>query len=398
MHLKKVIYIGPFELPDNNAAANRVTGVAEILNMQGIKVSYIEVTKTTKSESGQMSQQVTHPHTLKINSKTKKLQIARYLFGSVEIDKEIIKNSKQGGLGVVCYNYPAFAQLRIIILSKIFKFKVIADVTEWYSSDGLSLFQKLAKQIDTDLRIKIINRLCDGLILISPTFEKYYHDFKGPCILLPPIFKKNLAIKSFDVRQQTRYIYMGTPFDVSKTSSMSKGSEKDKLSQIIGSFAQAKEKGAKFTLLIGGITQDNYIIKYPMDQDKIAYLANNINFLGKLPHQIALYEVANSDFTIFLRDPKRVNLYGFPSKLGESISVGTPVITNYLPNLVNLVTKEWLLKTEEKYLAQLVIELSRNQHTDKRKIILSKALAENYFEPSHYTDQMGNFLMAVSDK
>lgn len=57
----------------------------------------------------------------------------------------------------------------------------------------------------------------------------------------------------------------------------------------------------------------------------------------RLSHEDAVRELTNADFSIFFREPIRVNNAGFPSKYAEAAAAGVPVITNHFSDLPNIV-------------------------------------------------------------
>ena len=62
-------------------------------------------------------------------------------------------------------------------------------------------------------------------------------------------------------------------------------------------------------------------------------LSENIIFHGKKTHTEIIKNIQESDFTIFLRNIERLVEAGFPSKFSESMSYGTPVISNMISNI-----------------------------------------------------------------
>ena len=50
--------------------------------------------------------------------------------------------------------------------------------------------------------------------------------------------------------------------------------------------------------------------------------------MGRIPHNDVITIVSNADYSILIRDNNLVNSAGFPTKFVESISCGTPVISN----------------------------------------------------------------------
>ena len=57
-------------------------------------------------------------------------------------------------------------------------------------------------------------------------------------------------------------------------------------------------------------------------------MRDHIHFRGRVPHKQILTEIMSSDYTIFIRYLSRVIKAGFPSKLAESLTYGTPAISN----------------------------------------------------------------------
>jgi glycosyltransferase involved in cell wall biosynthesis len=64
------------------------------------------------------------------------------------------------------------------------------------------------------------------------------------------------------------------------------------------------------------------------DPGLLERLSAQLRFLGVLPHRQALAEVAKADFSIMLRPNARFAQAGFPTKLGESLACGVPVLGN----------------------------------------------------------------------
>ena len=62
-------------------------------------------------------------------------------------------------------------------------------------------------------------------------------------------------------------------------------------------------------------------------------LSERIVFWGRVDHKKVLQIVKQSNWAIILRDNNRVVQAGFPTKLVESISCGTPVLVNDFSNI-----------------------------------------------------------------
>ena len=62
-------------------------------------------------------------------------------------------------------------------------------------------------------------------------------------------------------------------------------------------------------------------------------IKDNIQFKGRLTHIDTLNEIKKADFSFFIRNNNLVNKAGFPTKFVESLSCGTPVLTNSTSNI-----------------------------------------------------------------
>lgn len=303
---KHILYIGGFELPDKNAAAQRVLSNAKIFRKLGYEVLLRGITKSgdcTGMVDGFLYNSVCYPKGI--------FDWFSYL---TEINCKEIISQWQPSI-IIAYNYPAIALevLRKYCIKR--NIQIIGDVTEWYSS-GSNLF----KWADTSYRMQIVNKRLDGLIVISRFLNNYYRDCKT--IQLPPLvdlndekwLHKEMTIKD----EKISLVYVGSPGAGSK----------DRLDLIVD-FCINSNFSKKISLTVVGIKEEQYCAAF--GKEKIDN--NSVVFLGKIAHVEAIDILKSSDFQIFIRDNSRVNNAGFPTKFVESISCGIPVITNLTSNL-----------------------------------------------------------------
>ena len=301
--MSKILYIGGFELPDKNAAAQRVLSVAKALRLTGNEICFYGITKSCDVKGccdGFYYEACPYPD----NTKT----WIKYAIGYNIIS--YIKRLKPDI--VITYNYPAIAQQRIIFYCHKNNIKVIGDITEWYSH------KNVIKKLDSTLRMRWSNKKLDGIITISKYLYHYYHKYNT--LLLPPIVDKleskwrqttdNISSNSI------KLIYVG---------STSIG--KDRLDYILKGIENVGIK--QFSIDVIGMTKSEYISIYNSTiMDGVP-----VTFYGRLTHLQAIKKLKSSDFQIFFRDPTRVNNAGFPTKFVESLSSGIPVITNQISNI-----------------------------------------------------------------
>lgn len=316
--MKKILYIGGFELPDKNAAAQRVISNGKALRSLGHDVMFVGLTKSAPKSFQYQNfecREIVYP-------KGKKAWIS-FLF-SIRKESKFIEEYNPDVL--ILYNYPAFKFL--FLINKYRKKIIIGDVTEWYEASGLSLFSTI-KRLDVWLRMRIIHPRINGLIVISDYLEAYYKNKVEKVINIPPLVdvdeekwqseKKQTSMESYNL------VYAGSPG----------AGNKDRLDLLISALEKVRiQTGKDIHIDIIGLTKQQYIINFGKSPTEILNAAY-IHFHGRVSHSAALKYVQNADYSIFLRNNNLTNTAGFPTKFVESITAGTPVLTNASSNISN---------------------------------------------------------------
>jgi glycosyltransferase involved in cell wall biosynthesis len=329
----KLVYIGGFELPDKNAAAQRVTSNAKIFSSLGYDVTLIGVDKELHSTQGLITNNFQHyGFDIKSLSYPKnKLEWLSSISGRKEIFKYLDDNVQDIDC-IILYNYPSFASYRIKRKMQACGVKVFSDITEWYSSKGAGLIFSFIKWLDTSLRVRLVARKGDGVITTSPFMTEFYRKRSHEVLELPTLYDVSLFKQpNVVINRPTRFIYVGSPFDVGRAI-IDRSAVKERLDIIIDALYILNQK-YNFIFDIYGVTKRDYLKVYTEHKKKLEMLKCKVHFFGRVPHSEALKEISNADYSIFFRDNTLVNLAGFPSKMAESISCGIPVITSDIPSL-----------------------------------------------------------------
>ena len=311
---KKILYIGGFKLPDRNAAAQRVLGNARALQELGYEVVFLGTTENKVRDSffskGFRSRELKYPsNTIEwFNNIT-----------SIKSVKQVIEEEKPNTL--IVYNYPGIQMYKLRKLCYKKQIKLIADVTELYTPEWFSIFSAV-KRFDVWLRMKHLHFKLDGLIVISSLLESYYRSKIDKLIKVPPLVSDDyISIKTIGKdNNRIELVYSGSPGNGGK----------DKLDLIIKSFTNVKNNTKiNCQLNIVGVTKEDFLKHFEISNPSL----ENVIFWGRVTHETALNIVQKSHFSVFFRDPNLVNNAGFPTKFVESISSGTPVITNATSDL-----------------------------------------------------------------
>ncbi len=332
---KLIIYIGNFELPDKNAAAQRVIANGKIFRDLGYKVIFIgtskdnntyNILKTKAEHFGFDCWKIPYPNSKK--------QWLKQIINPVGLKTIIDYYATDQLFAVICYNYPALAQAKVAKICTENKAFCIPDITEWPASRGRGLIKGIIKALDTKLRISILSKRSEGIITTSPYLTKYYKGHVKHILELPTLYDRehltDTSIRITRKKSTINFLYAGSPFNLN-VKKIDGSKVKDRLDKIISLFSNLTDKN--FILNIYGLKEADYLKVYPEHKKIVSSLKSKLVFHGRKPHTEIIDKIRSSDFTIFFRESDRVTEAGFPSKFSESITCGTPVITNDMSNI-----------------------------------------------------------------
>ena len=389
-----VIYVGAFELPDKNAAAHRVVANAKIFKELGYDVVFLGVDKTLSSSERAVKQSesffgfdcwsLAYPAGIK--------RWVSYITGVSGL-KYLLETCYQGRVKLVInYNYPAISQFRTLRLCRTHDVKHVADITEWYDTSGGPLVWRLVKKVDTALRMHLVNLLEDGLITTSPYITGRYKKRGIKTVELPTLFDCNsfgkyaLVETSNDV---LKLVYVCSPLDP-KMVNKDRSNLKERLDEIVAVLFKIHKQNYNFQLDVYGNTEDEYLEVFAEHNEILKKMKNKINFYGLTPNKILRNRIASADFMIFIRDENRVTISGFPGKLAESISLGTPVITNRMANIQRFVNSGCIIVADRGNELPVLIKVA--QYTSDQKKALKKFCKNSrLFHYSHFTQDVNLF-------
>ncbi len=339
----KIFYIGNFVLPDKDAAAHRVINNAKALRTLGYDVVLIGV---SKEENLNVNSQKFYDFTCYSlpYPQGKKQWIKRLL--NIKPYLEIIE--KEGFCNsIILYNMPSMVIHKLLNYAKKQKVKIFSDCTEWnQNAIRGNIFVSVFKIIDSNLRMLYLNKKFDGIISISSFLNEYYNQkHKNYSIEVPPLVdvtdeKWIHQTKKIDATLQL--VYAGGAFSIKDNY------VKDRLDLVILAFAKLKEMGYNFIFKVIGCSKNDFLVFYPQYSNEIKYLDTNVIFLNKICHTDAIEIIKESSYSIFLRDEKIFTKAGFPTKFVESISAGTPVLTNKNSNVV-----DYLVENKNGYIVNI---------------------------------------------
>ena len=377
--MKEILYIGGFELPDKNAAAQRVIANAKIFRELGFKVKLVGLTKDKDNlkpfeYEGFMCVNLLYPRMVWgwIRMLTSIKQYISYYTNETSI--------------VIAYNHPAIALGKLFEYNKRKGIKTLSDCTEWYEPHGGPIF-RIIKGWDINKRMYDIHPRLDGIITISKFLDDFYKEKGVKTLLLPPLVDKQAEKwKNFHIGEGNRIslLYAGSPEGT-----------KDRLDFVINALAIVASKGMAFNLEIIGITESQYRETYLHGSSK--RIPDFVCFRGRVSHEEVLDKLKNADFQIFLREDHLANKAGFPTKFAETLSAGTIVLTNPSSNLKDFMREgvnsfELNISNEKSLVHSLMKPLSL---TKKEIRLLKQNMNTEIFDYRKYIDATSLFLNEI---
>ena len=352
-----ILYVGGFELPDRNAAAQRVIGLAKGFRALGHDVIFLNESRSA-DKAGWLDY-----FGFTCYERKKRSQFLRL----TSIDDVRMVAEKIHATSIIAYNYPAIALMKLLRYCKKHGIHCYADATEWYVPTGNLLF-RIIKTADTELRMRYLHPKMDGVIAISDYLYRYYQD-KVKTVKIPP---------TVDISDRKWEKHTKDPSNAEKT--LVYAGQPSAQKELLGLIVDAVEQAAadhNIRLIVAGLTQDQYETIY-----RKAYQGSHVTFLGRIDHEEAICAVTKADWSIIIRENNKVVQAGFPTKVAESISCGTPVIANSFSNIGEYLDEGNWIVCEEHALTEAIY----------RACICEKKVDRNLFDYRNYLQELSELL------
>ncbi|MDF2943779.1 MAG: uncharacterized protein K0S01_2637 [Herbinix sp.] len=405
MHDKKtVLYIGNFAFPFGNASGKRVYANGKILRELGYEVLFVGTGKAVSDLELLKNTQDVYDgfNYYNISYPKSNLDWIKYkkTFNDIELflkNKEIINDLCL----IIYYGSPRLSifNMMLINFSHANKIKILSDCVDWLTPKTNNVIFNIIKWIDNTYQKAYANKKTDGIIAISNYLSNYYKKSGLKTIIIPPLspVKFKCSESSYNFQHKKIITYAGQPFRIGKKVTDLK-TLKDRIDKTIILLHAAKVKGCVFIFNIYGFTKDEYLYTIPSQGKYIDELGDSICFHGLAPNEEVMESIVNSDFTILIRDVKRDTMAGFPTKVSESISCGTPVITTRTSDLEDYISEGengfFIDFDEEKSLEELKNILS----IDQKKVLEIKknCIESQMFYYKNYENKLKDFLSLLN--
>ena len=235
---------------------------------------------------------------------------------SYERTVETVINEEQINIFMRPTSIKHYYRLRNVI--KKYDLPTIMDSVEWYDPSNWRLQKLDPRYYYFQYLWKYEFKKCDGIIAISRLIEKYYKNKLDNVVRIPTITDcYNMEYKtSIDV-SNIKFIFAGQ---------LDKG--KDMLSNFILALDCLDLRGKNIYLDIYGPNEEDVIEQIEDGKKLLEKYSKYIHVHGRVSQKKVQKACKESDFSVFFRQNRRSANAGFPTKLGECMTLGTPAFCN----------------------------------------------------------------------
>ncbi len=317
-----ILMFSDFALPDSCANATRVFSFAQLFRQSGHDVSLLgiayqqgaDLAGTYKDFDYEMLQAKPY-YGLKAYKRTADLnrQIAAYLERKQtewEINAIFLSN--------VYYDFASVFQR----FSRKHKVSLIVNQVEWYEKDNAQFKGPTGKLnfIKNRIALRYIHKKMKNILAISSLLDDYYKARGCNTVTVPTIVDPAeyaaVAHAAVRDRDEVHIAYAGAP-----------GKKDYVLNAVRALPLLTDEERKRIRLHFYGVTEEQLRCL------GLSEHLDNVVCHGRIPYEQVKDKIADADFTVLLRPNLRYANAGFPTKVGESMACGTPVIANLTSDL-----------------------------------------------------------------
>ena len=296
----------------------------------------------------------------------------------------------QKPVAIILYSGDLPYLIRLIPWCKNHGIPIIYEATEWYDPGNMPGGRYSPYRANFEITMRYLVPRIRNVITISSFMENHYQKVGCNTVCVPPTidtlhFHNTLKLHSGKL---ITISYTGTP------------GKKDLFNNYLEAFIRADPFGERFQFNVAGLSNSE-ILEYPaMKQRRIKELPRMINNIGKVSQSEALKLTGDSDFSVLLRYPKRYAMAGFPTKVVESMVMGTPVICNLTSDLHKYIQDGISgIVCKDHQVESLISAFTRVENMSPQEIYdisqRTREIAEASFDYRSYVSVLDNFIQSA---
>lgn len=391
----RIAYLGRFPFPGSTAATQRVRGVAKALTLAGHDVTIVPMISGDREDAGELTIDCSLARPAISRSADNALEM---LFGGGGVVAWLTAHATDVDAGIL-YGTPAAALLRYLGRSRQRTFNLpplVLDVVEWYAYSHRPGGAVGPYAAEHAISMNLLAPRVGHAICISTSLATHFAAHGCQTVVVPPLREPIADVNPARLTPGLIHIgYAGSP-------GAKDGPGLRNLLQAAG--ALPEQLRSKLQIQIVGLDQRRGEELLGRSSSPQTLNSSLIRWHGRVRTVEAQAIVAACSFTFLQRPAARYAMAGFPTKVVESLALGTPVITNLTSDLGSCVfdgrngvildarseqgaSPEAVARALEHVLAPgFRLSLDRSQIQE---------LSNSQFHPMHYAERLDGFLRSV---
>lgn len=380
----KVLIVTDCSFP-GSALASRLLSFAYLFNDLGHEV-HIVSTKTDSKRIGYENVYYEKQYTYEILGSEKSERLQSFL-GNEKLKEYVDTYLESNNVGLMFMTSLGSNFSSILRTARQHKVKTILEQCEWLDSSSFGLGKCDPRFIRFSYHIYSQYKKADGIISISRLLNDYYLSKGINTIRIPSILDvQNKPYELVTNNKRINIVYTGNT-----------SHSKELLKPIFEALASKSKYLENITFNIYGSNEKQVLRNIGNDCKLYQKVVQAVVINGKVPQKDIEGILLKADYQMFIRPNRRSSNAGFPTKLAESMSVGTPVITNetgdislYLKDGINGYlckdnTTEAIREVFDK-----IINVSRSSYSILRRN--ARKTAEDSFDYRNYLEEVKNLI------
>lgn len=316
-----------FELPDSCADASRVFNFAKLLDTLGHKVDILGVCYSGKAKN--CGNYLGFEYKMITASAHRGIFAFKRIRGiEKSLKKHLLKHTGENKYDLILISNVYFDYSRVILKYKKTEGAIsVVNAVEWFDRNN-EIFKGVKGKINllkNRIALKYTHKKMGNILAISSLLDEYYKKRGCNTVIIPTVLDMQSYEKIADsraIRNDTiRIVYAGNP-----------GKKDYILNAILALELLTEDERARIRFDFYG-PNENAILTNGFSVARLESIRNNVVFHGRIPYEEVKGKIADADFTVLLRPNRRYSNAGFPTKVGESMACGTPVIANITSDL-----------------------------------------------------------------
>ncbi len=389
-----IALVGTFQFPGDNASSRRVLALARLIEASGARpiIGAADPTPDLRPREGPASDLPTF-HLSELPQKTtpRLLRALRqFVWGGRAC--AWLEGLEPRPAAVLLYGgYSPFA-LWLLRFRRRTGIPVFVDAVEWYQPSHVPGGPLGPFHLNVEWALRRLFPRLGHAICISRYLQRHFEAKGCRTLYLPAILDVAAIEPHLEARPPEaplRLAYTGTP------------GKKDLLDPMVEALLRLDPQGERIRFAIVGPTVPSLLALPALRRRGLSQLPPCLEAPGHVTNAEAMAQVRRADFSVLLRHRQRYAMAGFPTKVPESLAVGTPVICNLTSDLGDFLEDgvQALICPEPTVEACLqalgrALTLTPTQLTGMRRA--AHHLAETRLDYRLYQEEMNKFLRTLT--